>query len=605
MTTQVHRNGEIHKRSATDRGTYVFPLSSEEPYRQWDGVEILSHDDDAIDLSWLNSGNAPLLDAHSKYELRNQIGIVEKAWLEGKRVYVEVRFSSRAEAQAIEQDVKDGIIRNVSIGYSRQKIERNEDSDEYLVTKWTPLEASFVPIPADRTVGMGRSANMEGHMTTKPAQPSTQGDLQAPGARSDEERAEAFVNATNEIKELASEHNMGDIGRSYINQCVRDGREPSVAYFKGIVRAELPEDTPLRNEDVGLTEQEQRAFSVTKAMRAMADGNWTGAEFERDAVAAAEEKSERSSKYGGIFLPVELMRSWGDFEVDGVRYRGNESAVRAAMATSGNANVLTTDHLASRFIDNLRNESAFLRAGATMLTGLDSDVEIPGGDQNISAAWLASEDADVAESTPTFRKVTMSPHDLGAYTDVTRRMVQQSTIDMEAYIRMQMVDAMRIAIDLAAGYGSGASGVPEGLSNTTGIGSVTFAAAVPTRGEIIDLRTAIADTNRGRGVTYIGNSSMVGDLQQTKVDAGSGVFLMGDNPDRLVGNSFIESNQITDGDLFCGVFSDMLIGMWGGLELARSTEAKFLSGGLRFRVIQTVDVDFARVGSFALGNDGV
>jgi HK97 family phage major capsid protein len=244
-----------------------------------------------------------------------------------------------------------------------------------------------------------------------------------------------------------------------------------------------------------------------------------------------------------------------------------------------------------------------MRAGATMLTGLESNVEIPGGDANIAAAWLASEDANVAESNPTFRKVTMEPHDLGVYTDLTRRMLQQSTIAIEAYVRMQQVDGMRLAIDLAAGYGSGGSGVPRGIAETSGIGSVTFDAAIPTRDEIIDLRTSIAETNRGRGITYISNSEMVGDLQKTKVDAGSGIFLMGDNADRLVGNPFIESNQITSGDLFCGVFVDLLIGMWGGLEIARSTERKFLSGGVSFRSIQTVDVALARVGSFALGND--
>lgn len=605
MTGTTLRNLQISERAATGNGTYIFPLSSEEPYRRWDGMEILSHEDDAVDLTWLNSGNAPLLDGHNNHELRNQIGVVVKAWMENKRVYVEVKFSARAEAQAIKQDVDDGVIRNVSVGYKRDQIVRDEDSDEYLVSKWTPIEASFVPIPADQTVGMGRSATMESHMTTKTDKTQVQGDgVVAPGQMSDEQRAEAFVQATNEISELASEHSMSDVARNYINHCVREGAEPSLAYFKGILRAKLPEDKPLRNDDVGLTEQETRQFSVVKAMRAMSDGDWRGAEFEQEAVRAAEEKAEDGTKHGGIFLPSELMRNWGNFEADGVDYRSNLDLVRAAaLSTSGNPNILTTDHLASRFIDNLRNQSAFLRAGATMLNGLSSNVEIPGGDANIAAAWLASEDADVAESNPTFRKVTLAPNDLGAYTDVTRRMLQQSTIAMEAYIRMQMVDAMRIAIDLAAGYGSGASGVPEGLSNTTGIGSVTFGAAVPTRDEIIDLRTSIADTNRGRGVTYIGNSSMVGDLQKTKVDAGSGVFLMGDSADRLVGNSFIESNQITDGDLFCGVFTDMLIGMWGSMELARSTEAKFLSGGLRFRVIQTVDVDFTRVGSFSLGND--
>ena len=135
--------------------------------------------------------------------------------------------------------------------------------------------------------------------------------------------------------------------------------------------------------------------------------------------------------------------------------------------------------------------------------------------------------------------------------------------------------------------------------------SVTFAAAIPTRGEIIDLRTSVAATNAGRGVTYLGNSTMVGDLQKTKVDAGSGIFLMNDSADRLVGNAYRESNQVTDGDLFSGIWSDLLIGMWGGVQIDRSTERKFLSGGVSFRTIGTVDVGVRRVGSFGLGNDGV
>ena len=602
MTT-MNRGGQIELTRATDAGTVIFPLSSETPYRRYDGDEILVHTKESVDLSWLNSGNAPLLNSHNRFSLSSQIGVIIKAWLENKRVYVEVKFSEREDAQEIKRDVEDGIIKNVSVGYEIHKIERNEDSDEYRVLKWTPKEASFVTIPADMSVGVGRSATMEGAMPKDNVNSPSPEQGVMPGVRTDEQRAADFETTINEITSLAETHNMGDVARSYIKGCMERGQDPSLEVFRGVARSKLPSDVPLRNEEIGMNEQETRNFSVAKAMRAMADGNWSGADFEREAVEAAASQRGAESKYGGIFLPVDVMQRWGDFERDGISYRGNEQAIRAALGTGGAANVLTTDHLASRFIDNLRNESAFLRAGATMLTGLDSDVEIPGGDQNISAAWLASEDADAAESVPTFRKVTMSPKDVAAYTDVTRRMVQQSTIDMEAYIRMQMVDAMRIAIDLAAGYGAGASGVPEGLANTTGIGSVTFNAAIPTRDEIIDLRTSIAETNRGRGVTYISNSEMVGDLQKTKVDAGSGVFLMGDNADRLIGNPFIESNQITSGDLFAGVFTDMLIGMWGGLELARSTEAKFLSGGLRFRVIQTVDVDFTRVGSFALGND--
>jgi HK97 family phage prohead protease len=229
LTVEASRAGKT--------GAYVFPLSSEEPYRRSEGFEILVHTDEAVDLSWLNSGNAPLLDTHDRWTgLQAQIGVVRRAWLENKRVYVEVDFSNQSRAQEIKADVDAGIIRNVSVGYEVHRTARDEHSDEYFVTKWTPKEASFVPIPADMTVGVGRSVTKEGGM------PET--ELELPGGRTDEERAAATVEAINEISTLAAEHNMSDIGRSYINAEIGAGREPNLAYFKGIVRAELPEDTP-------------------------------------------------------------------------------------------------------------------------------------------------------------------------------------------------------------------------------------------------------------------------------------------------------------------------------------------------------------------------
>jgi hypothetical protein len=98
---------------------------------------------------------------------------------------------------------------------------------------------------------------------------------------------------------------------------------------------------------------------------------------------------------------------------------------------------------------------------------------------------------------------------------------------------------------------------------------------------------------------------MAGGLMKALVDAGSGRFLMEAEGRLTTGNRFEETNQITSGDLFAGVFSDMIMATWGTLELDRSTEAKFLSGGLRLRAIQSVDFGVRRVGSFVLGNDGV
>lgn len=587
----------------------TFSLSSEEPYRRYDGDEILVHSAAAVDLSFLNSGNAPLLDNHNTYDgVRTILGVIEKAWLSKKRVYVQCRFSKRADAQDVLADLKDGIIKNVSVGYRRLKIERSEDEDTYRVTKWMPKEASLVLVPADPTVGIGRAATTTSTeratiMSGTPVMPSVEPEM------TDEQRGAAMETAINEVTELAASHNIADLGRAFISQAIAAGETPRIEVFRGIARANIPEDKPLKNEEIGLGDEERRQFSIVNLARSMRDGassaDLEAAAFEREACDAAA-SSQTGAQRGQFVLPPDLMTHWGDFTVGGVNSRSvTVDTVRAALATSGTGAIQNVDHLADRFIENLRNRLVLGNLGATMLPGLDGNVEIPGADANISAAWLASEDADAAESNPSFRTVTLSIKDLAAYTDLTRRMLIQSTIAIEQYVRNQLTRAMAEAIDLAGFYGAGSGGVPEGIANVTGIGSVTFAAAIPTREEIIDLKTAIADTNRGTDIAYVANSTMTGDFQKTKVDPGSGTFLMQNEADRLIGKRYEETNQITDGDLFAGHFPDMLMGLWGSLELDRSTEAKFLSGGLRLRAIQSVDFGYQRVGSFALGNDGV
>lgn len=599
----MNRNSQLNDRvRANEDGTYTFPLSSETPYRRYDGDEILVHSPEAVDLTFLKSGNAPLLDSHNRWDgLDAQLGVITDAWLEERRLYVTVKFSNRKDAQEIRQDVDDGIIRNVSVGYDVHKIERDVDAESYRVIKWTPKEASFVSIPADETVGVGRSATAkEGRMDPIKQEKPSNGAM--PGVRSDEERAAAMETAINEISALAASHNLSDLARDFIRGAVSRGEEPSLALFKGIVRAKLPEGTPLVNEDIGLTAQETQRFSLRKFLLATSNDATAQqvreADFELRAVDAAGE-----ARVGTYRLPPELMRSWGEFEVDGVR--SSDPRVRAALGTGGNPNVQSTDHLSNQFIYNLRNRLVLGQLGLTMLTGLDGNVDIPGGNANVAAAWLGSEDANAAESNPSFRKISLAIKDLAVYTDMTRRMLLQSTIDIEMYVRMQIVEAMAQAVDTAGFYGSGLSGEPKGLANTAGIGSVTFAAEFPTRDEIIDMRTEIAASNQTGSPVFVGNSEMAGALMKTTIDAGSGRFLMETEGRLTTGNRFEETNQITSGDLFAGVWSDMIMGTWGTLELDRSTEAKFLAGGLRLRAIQSLDFAVRRVGSFVLGNDTV
>ncbi len=125
---------------------------------------MLGHGAGEADLERLNS-SAPVLYNHDRNERGNRIGVVERAWIENGRGNAEIRLSKRDEVEGFWQDVRDGILRNVSVSYrinERKLQEEHKDKpDLYRVTSWTPMEISLVDIPADATVGVGRSAEDE------------------------------------------------------------------------------------------------------------------------------------------------------------------------------------------------------------------------------------------------------------------------------------------------------------------------------------------------------------------------------------------------------------------------------------------------------------
>lgn len=607
----------VREASDADAGTLIFPLSSDLPVRMWHGDEVLDHSEGAVDLSWFNGGSAPVLDGHDRYSgLSKQIGVIRRAWLDGGRLYVEVKLSDRTDVAGFKADIEAGIIRNVSIGYDILETFHDEANDVHRVTKWKPTEASFVVIPADKSVGVGRSAEkpLEGNMPEEnlnPTPPAPEGQRaaveivnttpQGLNALSESVRADAAA-AMSEIFALAAPHGQTAMASTFVADAVRSGVVPSYSAFQGKLRAIVPADQPLINRDIGLTAREKKRFSIMKLARSFAENETAEvAAFEREAARAAGE-----GRHGGVMLPTDIMNSWGDVVDDhGNRSSDLTGAQRAAISVGSNPNVQSVAHLSDRFIDNLRAQSAILAMGVTVLGGLEGNIEIPGGDVNAAAAWLASEDANAAESNPTFRKVTMTLKDVAAYTDFTRRMLVQSTIDVELYGRNQLMKALSEAIDIAGLQGSGATGIPRGLKNTAGIGSVLFAAPNPTWAEVVALETRVADANALMGNTgYLGTTNMRGYFKTQPKVAGQAVFLMNSNADGLNGHRYNASNLVTSGDLFFGNFSDMMMGMWGSLEFGRDLAAKFLSAGVRIRAIQSVDFGVARVGSFALGNDG-
>jgi len=141
----------------------VFTTGAPVRRRRWTGWdtsvpfdEILEVSERAVDLSRLNAG-APALDSHSVWSSFSQVGVVERAWIEGKEGKATIRFPREGLDQAADRMfdlVSDGIIRNVSVGYSIERVKVVEPAakgevERRIVERWTPLEVSFVTVPAD------------------------------------------------------------------------------------------------------------------------------------------------------------------------------------------------------------------------------------------------------------------------------------------------------------------------------------------------------------------------------------------------------------------------------------------------------------------------
>lgn len=564
--------------------TVKIALSSEEPVARSFGNEVLDHGKESIDLSFLASGRAPLLLDHDP---EKQIGVIKSVKLDenARRLRAEVRFGKGELAREAFSDVVDGIRANISVGYSIDKMERDRDDKEtYRAKSWKPVEASLVSIPADMTVGVGRSGKAENKpvIRTSLKEDNTMSEVNLDAVKAEAQQA-AQKNAA-QIVELGARHNKSDMAREAI------AKGQSIDEFRGTLLESIGSTSALESQDIGMNEKEVKNFSMMRAIHALANPTdrraQEAAAFEFECSRAAAEQYGTTAQ--GIMLPADVLRTWNKRDLN----------------SSDESELFTDDFRGGDFIDSLRNSSSVMAAGARMLGGLSGDVKIPKKTAAASAAWIASEGGAATESEMTVGNVSLAPKTLGAFTDVTRQLLIQSSLDVEGLIRDDLVKAMALAIDKAGLEGTGSSGQPTGILSTSGVNTVTnFSAANPTFAEVVTLETAVAEDNALNGnLAYILPASMNGALKTTAKDAGSGQFVS--QGGQINGYNAIVSNQATAGNLYFGNFDDLLIGMFGGLDIVVDPYTASTTGTVRVVALQSVDVGVRHAESFAFGNDG-
>ena len=577
-----YRNIDLSRAKFIDEDTRTVRIgvSSEEPVERSFGLEILSHKAEDVNMEFINSGRAPLLLDH---DMTKQIGVIEDFRLDetAKRTIAVVRFGKSRLASEVFEDVKDGIRMNISVGYRVNKLMRIKDSKEVAYrAAWSPMEVSSVSVPADqsRLVGVGRSQSF------KEIKMDNEVNLDEVKAKSAEEVKAELKRNSQEIYKLAERHNQKDLAARAIAE------HKTIEEFRGELLetiASKPLETP---KDIGLSKKEMKRFSLVKGINALANPSdraaQKAAEFEFECSAAAAEAYGRNSQ--GLMLPPEVLREWNQRDLN----------------TSDDAGIVGQDFRGGDFIDALRNSSSVMSAGATLLRGLQGDVKIPKKTGTSTAAFVSSEGTAVAESEMTIGSVTMSPKTLGCFTDVTRQLLTQSSLDVENLIRNDIAQSMALAIDAGALEGSGTSGNPTGIKNTSGINTVTFAGANPTWAETVNMESQVAVDNALIGnLSYIMRADDYGTLKTTEKASGTAQFVV-DRDGRVNNYGVVVSNQPTSGDHYFGNFSDLLVGFFGGLDIIVDPYTNSSSGTVRVVGIQMIDVAVRNAVSFCLGNDG-
>ena len=600
----LQRSFSVESRAVDEAArTATLAFASEAPYERFWGVEILDCNAPAIRMSRLMSGANLLVD----HDQRDVVGVVESVALGADRVArAVVRFGRSARAEEVWRDVVDGIRRNVSVGYmihKAQLVSTTEGVETYRVTDWEPFEVSLVSVPADASVGVGRSLETVTVAVTvtncekedeDPAADAAEDDTAAatvgagdavsvPAPQAADRSTPSITRTTMQVETVEARNHAAEISKlaSSIQgagdialKSIQAGH--TVEQFQAeVLRTMASKPLPAPTSQVGMTAKEADRYSITRAIRALVDRDWSGAGLEREVNQAILKRSGLSeSPNGGFYLPYEVQK-------------------RDLTATTGSQGgfLVATNLESASFIDILRNRSVVGSLGATMLSGLQGNVTIPRQTGANTAYWLSTEATAITEGNAVFGQLAMTPKHVGSYQEISRQLLMQSSPSVDSLVMNDLTRVLAVAIDLAALEGTGAAGQPTGISATAGIGSVTGTTLA--YAGMLEFQSDVANGNAlAENCAYVTTPAVAALLSarqkftstQTPLWDGN---LLGAN---VCGFRGVSTLQVTAASMIFGDFSQVVIADWGQLEIALNPYANFAAAITGIRAIQTVDV---------------
>lgn len=390
---------------------------------------------------------------------------------------------------------------------------------------------------------------------------------------------------------------------------IREARAAKVTEARNLL-ATTPNMTPeataafdkLKGEITSLESQEQRAQfvedaerrSVPDAPRAALGGKVSMLEAIRcqvegrdptGAVAEYSREVEQRTGVKGVFVPLSAFET------------------RAAQTTTTAAGIVPTDFRPDLFVGPLRNSLVVQALGARVLTGLVGNVVIPRQKTSHVAQWIA-EGESLTETGMTFDNMTLQPRHVGALTELSRQLIQQSSPQIEQIVRDDMSAVLAEAFDTAILTGDGVK-QPLGLLNTVGIQTANLAT--------LDWPAVLAMLQKLAAVNVSPNAWLASPVGATKLRAAlksatAGAGYLMDNG-QMAGLPVAVSNQVplktAKGQVILGDFTEMFVGVWDSVQILVNPyeSAAYSRGGVKVRALMTADAAVRRPEAFVVASD--
>lgn len=610
----LHRELTLNREAIDpEKRTVELAFASETPVERYFGDEILVCDEKSCDLGRLRDG-APLLWNHLPEKV---LGVIESVSIGiDRKARAMVRFSKNPEAMQYFQDVQDGIIRKVSVGYRVKSMvldEKDEAGETYRVDSWEPYEVSLVSLPADATVGVGRSQESTSVEVNKPI--SKMSDTAAataatpPAEIADAVNKASGIEATrcSEILAISDKYNVPAEKR---NNAIAS--KMTLDSFRKMVMEEVLQTKPIQaSPDIGMDNKEKKRYSLLRAINCLANNKPVDG-LEGEASKAAAKLYKREEPAAGFTVPHD-MSAFADKETTAALMRvspGFRQRALQASAFTGAGAFVQTDVLGGSLIELLRNKTLLNQLGTINMTGLQGNIAIPKQTAAATGYWL-DEAGTVTRTQQTVSQLGLTPKRLSAGTAYTKQFLAQSSIDPEAFVRDDLMKVLAIAKDLAGIAGTGGA-QPLGIINTPNVNTVTFSGAA-TLAKVLQFETEIMSDNADIGsMNWLTNITVRNKWKQiAQLGSTFPIFLCSpdnkaNNYDMNVTNQFPTSTTApfsVANQVIFGSFNQAIMADWAGMDVVVDPYTLALQNQVAITVCILTDFGVRHAESFCISTD--